>query len=189
MAYRHGAQFVMDWRLVCSPIDRNFRAKVLHLAEALEQRTKPAGRRNGQLGYVGLAILRALLLGFANNATGLCCPSYNALQDRTGLCRQSVANGLARLERCGIVRIVRRLCRVDGRTRQATSLYTFSTPGPWADHLRRQCERRAPFPDKRQLDLLQRMALLWKVSPSLSRRKEPHPRVSDLIASQLRATG
>jgi hypothetical protein len=59
-------------------------------------------------------------------------------------------------------------------------------PGPWADHLRRQTERRAPFPDRRQLDLLQRMALLWKVSPSLRERKEPHSGFASLIASQLR---
>jgi hypothetical protein len=46
----------------------------------LERRTKEPGRKNGALGYVGLAILRALLLRFLGR-NGLCCPSYETLQE------------------------------------------------------------------------------------------------------------
>src|SRR5262245_35457185 len=95
MAYRRGARFIADPRQHSTPLDRNARARIIHLAEALERRTKPAGRRNGLLGYVGLAVLRVFVLHFANRTTGLCCPSYAAIKERTGLCRHSIAMGLA----------------------------------------------------------------------------------------------
>jgi hypothetical protein len=188
--FRHGAVFCSDWRPHSRVLDRNERAKVLFLAEALERRTKPAGKRNGQLGYIGLAVLRCLMFGFLNHKTGLCCPSYRALQDKTGLCRASIAAGLARLERTGIVQIVRRLVRqrvdrispITGLpesfvgTTQATSLYSLHPPGPWADELERPAGRRAPFPTRRQLSLLEGLALSWKQSP----RDREKPQAPDL---------
>lgn len=193
MAHRHGAQFVMDWRPHVRPLDRNERAKIYFLALALERKTKPPGRRNGVLGYVGLAVLHALMFQFLNRATGLCCPSYYALQDVTGLCRQSIACGLARLERTGIVRIVRRLCRQhvnrDGwsfvNTTQATSLYAMHRPPAWAEHLPRQTSKHAPFPDRRQLGFLLETVARWKVQPSLASRKEPN-RIAKSIAFHTR---
>lgn len=109
--YRRNAQFVRDPVALSTPMDRNARARLLYLAELLERRTKAPGRRNGTLGYAGLAVLKALLLRFANGKTGLCCPSYTALQCATGLCRQAIADALSRLERAGLLRIVRRLVR------------------------------------------------------------------------------
>lgn len=105
-------------------------------AETLERRTKRAGRRNGDLGAVGLTILRAMLFSFCRKADGLCCPSYDALQAKTGLCRQSIARGLARLADAGIIKIVRRLRRMNvdfgGFTRacavQGSNLYSFVAP-------------------------------------------------------------
>jgi hypothetical protein len=113
------------------------------------RRTKLPGRRNGLLGYVGLAVLRCLAFGFLNMKTGLLCPGYGAIQAATGLCRASVANGLARLERRGIIKIVRRIVRervnrvspITGMpeeyvgTVQATSLYSPHPPAAYADHL------------------------------------------------------
>ena len=150
--YRRGASFIMDLRPYCRPLDRNQRARILFLSEALERRTRPAGARNGVLGYVGLAILRALLLSFLRPSDGLCCPSYTVLQAKTGLCRQSIRNGLKRLEAAGIVRITRRLVRevVDGGgflmtvTRQASNLYRIFEPGEHAEHL----PVRSPAPRK-----------------------------------------
>src|SRR4051794_31118538 len=109
--YRHGARFIADWRQHSRVLDRNERARIVFLAEALERRTKLPGRRNGLLGYVGLSVLRCLAFGFLSMRTGLCCPGYGAMMAKTGLCKQSVATGLARLERTGILRIVRRLVR------------------------------------------------------------------------------
>jgi hypothetical protein len=184
MAFRHGAQFVMDWRPHCRVLDRNERAKILFLSEALERRTKAAGRRNGLLGYVGLQVLRCLMLTFLNGRNGLCCPSYAGIMAKTGLCKASVANGLARLERAGIVRIVRRLVRqrvtrvspITGEieqyvgTTQTSSLYSLHRPGAWADHLPVPAARPAPFPCRRQLDLLERMALTWKARLDLGKQ-------------------
>jgi hypothetical protein len=108
--FRKGAVFA-DALTVSTPLDRNGQARVIYIAEMLERRTKLPGKRNGALGYIGLAVLRALLLRCFNRRSGLCCPSYIALGSITGLCRDSIAKALARLEASGIVKIVRRLVR------------------------------------------------------------------------------
>ena len=152
--YRRGARFVMDPRQHSRPLDRNERARILALSEALERRTRPAGARNGVLGYVGLAILRALLLSFLRPSDGLCCPSYTVLQAKTGLCRQSIRNGLKRLEAAGIVRITRRLVRevVDGGgftatvCRQGSNLYSCREPDEHADRLPVRAPASRAFP-------------------------------------------
>lgn len=152
--YRRGACFVMNARQHSRPIDRNERARILYLAEQLERRTKPAGGRNGVLGIVGLTILRALLFGFLRPSDGLCCPSYTVLQAKTGLCRQSIRNGLARLEAAGLLKITRRLVRerIDGGgfmmtvTRQASNLYAVFEPGEHAEHLPVATPKHGAFP-------------------------------------------
>lgn len=142
MAYRRGAVFVRDAREHSRPLDRNQKAKILYLAEALERASKAAGRRNGHLGYIGLQVLKALLLTFHNRESGLCNPGYSALQKVTGLCRQSIAQALKRLEACGIITVVRRLVRMQlvhdcpewgmrravTVTRQDTNLYCIQEP-------------------------------------------------------------
>jgi hypothetical protein len=138
--YRRGSVFVLDELAIGRPLDRNDKAKILFCAEALERRTKEPGRRNGALGYVGITILRTLLLRFLGR-NGLCCPSYETLQDATGLCRASIAAGIERLERSGVIKVVRRLVRhlverispITGEperimaTVQASNLYAFTT--------------------------------------------------------------
>jgi hypothetical protein len=162
--FRAGAVFA-DARAVSIPLDRNQQAKILFIADQLERRTKLPGRRNGCLGYIGLAVLRALLLRCLNRKSGLCCPSYAALQSITGLCRGSIATALARLEASGIVRIVRRLVRkpitrispitghqeVITATLQDTNAYSFSSE-----------PRPIPLP-----------AIAAKVRPSPARRVAP----------------
>ena len=108
--YRANLRFVREAD-VCRPIDRNARARIMVLAEAIERRTKAPGRRNGALGLATLVVLRALLNRFANASTGQCCPSYAAIQCCTGFCRQTIADSLYRLEQTGLVTIVRRLVR------------------------------------------------------------------------------
>jgi hypothetical protein len=183
----HKPRFIPDWRGHCRPIDRNERAKIMFLAEALERRTKPKGRRNGQLGYVGLRVLKALLFGFLSLATGRLDPSYAAMGERTGLCHQSVANGLARLERTGIIRIAARLAkqRIDRvsaitglrerfwQTVQATNLYSIHRPGAWADHLPRPPARKTRFPSAELMRSLLQGDLLWHTNLSIDR---PSPR-------------
>jgi hypothetical protein len=76
-----------------------------------------------------LSDLRFRVLG----PKGLCCPSYLTLQRATGLCRQSITNGLKRLEAAGILKITRRLVRevVGGiaHTRQGSNFYGFNLVG------------------------------------------------------------
>jgi len=164
--YRHGAIFVRDPASISTPLDRNQRAKILYLAEQLERRTKAPGRRNGALGYTGILILKTLLLRFANGRTGLCCPSYTALQCATGLCRQAIADALSRLEASGLVKITRRIVReritrispITGLveqyvgTIQTSSLYAFpggATAIDWAPDYLPPANAR-PFPSPRQ---------------------------------------
>jgi hypothetical protein len=161
-AYRHNAIFVSDELAHVSKLDRNQRAKLLFLAEQFERAEKAPGRRNGRLGFAGLAVLRALLLRFHNRSSGLCCPSYTALAAYTGLCRQAVADALARLEHAGIVRIVRRIAReritrlspYTGEpetivtTLQQSNLYSFGLPQP--GRLALPAPNPRPFPSRRQ---------------------------------------
>jgi hypothetical protein len=110
MCYRQSARFVMDPRQHYRPLDRNARARVLHLAERIERATKAKGRRCGCLGLSGLAVLRALI-HHCLGTDGRCDPSYARLQQITGLARATIAKALHALERLGLLRIVRRLIR------------------------------------------------------------------------------
>ena len=151
--YRKNARFVDD-HAHCRPLDRNQRARILHLAEALERRTRPAGRRNGVVSQIGLRLLRALVLQFTRKGDGLCTPSYTTLQAATGLCRQSIARALQRLEACGLLKITRRLIREtvnsDGfpvtLCRQGSNLYSVHEPAPDADRIPTPAASARPFP-------------------------------------------
>jgi DNA-binding MarR family transcriptional regulator len=132
--YRREARFVMDLAAVSTKLDRNQRARLLHQAEALERSTKAKGRKSGVLGQTGLAVLRALVLGFANRATGLCIPSIQAIREKTGFCKQTVVKAIRALETVGLIVVTRRLIRryVDRggfamlTTVQGSNVYAFS---------------------------------------------------------------
>jgi hypothetical protein len=173
--YRRGAGFIMDPLSVSTLLDRNQRARILFLAERLERSTKRKGRRNGLLGQVGLQVLRALVLSFQNSRTGLCCPSYDRLQEMTGLCRQSIRNALSRLEATGLVMITRRIVRqvvdICGTPRltavQGSNLYGFAEPGPWAAFLPMPEPRARAFP---AASMIARLARSLSFKPSLPDR-------------------
>jgi hypothetical protein len=179
--FRAGAIFA-DPRAVSIPLDRNQQAKILYVADQLERRSKAPGKHNGCLGYIGLRVLRALLLRCFNRRTGLCCPSYTALQSITGLCRQSIGQALARLEASGLLKIVRRLVRkpivrvspitgfqeVITATVQDTNAYAFGEPHPIP--LPVIAAKARPFPARRVAPPAQ-FSMSFK--PSLNRREEP----------------
>ena len=175
--FRRGARFIADARRHCRPLDRNERARILALAEALERRTRPPGARNGVLGEIGLRVLRTLVLNFVRRSDGLCTPSYTVLQAATGLCRQSIARALQRLEAAGILRITRRLVRevVDAGgfpmriCRQGSNLYSAHEPGEHAERLPVRAPRPRNFPGALIAALAKSMA--WK--PSLRDRLKP----------------
>ena len=141
--FRRGARFIADPRQHCRPLDRNERARILALAEALERRTRPPGARNGVLGEIGLRVLRVIVLRFVRGSDGLCTPSYLVLMAATGLCKQSIANAVKRLEAAGVLRITRRLVRevIDAGgfplkvCRQGSNLYAVFEPGEHAERL------------------------------------------------------
>ena len=174
--FRRGAAFV-DPRQHCRPLDRNECARILILAEALERRTRPPGARNGVLGEIGLRVLRVLVLNFVRRSDGLCTPSYTILQAATGLCRQSIANALRRLEAAGILRITRRLVRevidVGGFRmricRQGSNLYSAHEPGEHAERLPVRTPRPRDFPGALIAALTK--SLSW--GPSLRDRLKP----------------
>ena len=89
-------------------ICRNQRARLLFHAEALDRRTRLPGQHGGVLKRTGLAVLRALLLGFANVVTARCDPSFDTLARAAAVSRSTVAVALGRLEAAGLLTRVRR---------------------------------------------------------------------------------
>src|SRR3954451_22594846 len=103
--HHRGSQFGPPER---RKLDRNLVAKILFLAEALDRRTRGKGMHGGLLKAKGLDVLRALLRRFYSYATGECFPSYDAIAEAAGCCRQTVAAKLRILEAAGIIRTIRR---------------------------------------------------------------------------------
>ena len=89
-------------------LDRNARARLLFHAEALDRRTRLPGQHCGVLKRTGLAVLKALLFGFASVASGRCDPSFETLARASGCARSTVAVALGRLEAAGLLERVRR---------------------------------------------------------------------------------
>ncbi len=114
-------------------LDRNARARIMFLAEALDRRTREPGRHGGVLKRTGLAVLKALLYGFHNAATGRCDPSLDTLARMAGVARSTVAEALNRLEAAGLVRRVARWRAVAANgglvVLQLSNAYLFPTAG------------------------------------------------------------
>ena len=122
--FRRTAEYASD-SLAFLPIDRNTRVRVICFAEALERRTKGKGCKSGVLGQSGLRVLRCLLFDFCAVPTGRCCPSYEAIREKTGFCFSTIAGALRRLETSGLVRIIRRIIRTRLGARQTSNAYAF----------------------------------------------------------------
>jgi hypothetical protein len=183
---RRQARFVADWREHSQTRTSREVARLLEAAERLQVRTTAKGRINGVITRCALLVLRVLATRFMNRRSGLCCPSYAAIMEATGLCKGAVAQALACLESTGILGIVRRLCkrRVERHnprsgllesyvgTVQDTSLYSLHMPGAWAEHIGAPPRgARYRFPAQRQLGLLRAGLLTWSVQPSLGHRE------------------
>jgi hypothetical protein len=103
--YHRGSQFGPPER---RKLDRNLVAKILFLAEALDRRTRAKGQHGGLLKPKGLDVLRALLRRFYSHRDGTCFPSYDAIAQAAGCCRETVAKKLRILEQLGIIETIRR---------------------------------------------------------------------------------
>jgi len=126
--YRRNAEYVPDLFAFTS-IDRNGRVRVMAAAEALELRTKGKGCKSGVLMQSGLRVLHCLLFTFCAIPTGRCCPSYEAIREKTGYCKSTIAGALRRLEASGLLRITRRLIRTPLGARQTSNAYAFREAG------------------------------------------------------------
>jgi hypothetical protein len=139
--YRRDAKFVMRPQDHYRPLDRNARARLIHLAERIERASKAKGKRSGFLGLTGLQVLRALMFGCLG-ADGRLDPSYAHLQRLTGFARATIAKALRALESLGLLQIIRRIVRtrvarispITGEpetitaTVQGTSIYVLQIP-------------------------------------------------------------
>jgi hypothetical protein len=126
--FRRNADYTPD-SLAFQPIDRNQRIRVMNAGEVLERRTKAKGAKSGCLFQSGLRVLRCLLFDFCSVPTGRCCPSYEAIREKTGFCSATIAGALQRLEASGLLRITRRIVRTPLGARQTSNAYAFSELG------------------------------------------------------------
>ena len=85
-------------------VDRNTRTRLVFQAEAYERRTKLKGKRGGNLMPSGVQLLRCIAFTFLNLKVGAAWPSYTAFRLATGLCRQTLADAIERLEETGSCR-------------------------------------------------------------------------------------
>jgi hypothetical protein len=108
-------------------IDRNQRARLIFAAEAYERRTKPKGKRAGDLCQSGLQVLRCIAFRFLSVPKGAAWPSYDALQTATGLCRQTIARAIRRLEAAGFLLVTRRAGWTGRALVRETNLYRLSS--------------------------------------------------------------
>ena len=92
-------------------LDRNAKARIMHLARGLSRRTDK-GKAYGQITAKALAVLEALLWGFHNAKSGLCFPSYEKIAEAAGCARSTVAEAIKALEDAGILSWVNRLKHV-----------------------------------------------------------------------------
>ena len=92
-------------------LDRNAKARIMHLARCLSRRTEQ-GKAYGEVTAKALSVLEALLWSFHNAKSGLCFPSYERIAEAAGCARSTVADAIKALEDAHILSWVNRLKRV-----------------------------------------------------------------------------
>ena len=92
-------------------LDRNAKARIMHLARCLSRRTEK-GKAYGEVTAKALSVLEALLWHFHNAKSGLCFPSYETIAEAAGCARSTVAEAIKALEDVGILSWVNRIKRV-----------------------------------------------------------------------------
>jgi len=145
-------------------VSKGMRRKIMHAAEAFERDTKMKGRKNGLLGATGVNVLRVLLFTFMS-AKGQTYPSYKALMEATGYCKQTIAECIDRLERHGFLKVINRIKRVTDqvfsalhsrmiemiRVVQTSNAYTIHLPDDLAAPQVEPVAHR-PFPPRRLVE-------------------------------------
>jgi hypothetical protein len=108
-----------------SGIDRNQRHRVITFAKGWNAAHREPGQHIGPITRTAMLVLRALLYDFANHQTGSCFPSYEAIAEKAGCARSTVAEALRILEFAGVLRIYTRLKRAGGRVLRTSNAYVF----------------------------------------------------------------
>jgi hypothetical protein len=123
------------------PLDRNAKARIMHLARCLKRRTQ-AGKHYGVLTGKFVDVLEALLWAFHNAKTGVCFPSYETIAEAAHCAMSTVAEAIKALEKAGILTWVHRVKRIRercadllgyggwrGRVLRTSNAYAFHDPG------------------------------------------------------------
>lgn len=108
---------------------RRFAGAVMKAAEFYELRNKPAGKKNGPIGHVGLEVLRALFR-FVDFKTGRLEPAIATICERIRRSRAAVVAAMARLKDHGFLDWIRRTeptgnVGAGPQVRQITNAYGF----------------------------------------------------------------
>ena len=156
------------------PLDRNAKARIMHLARALMRRTE-AGKAYGAITAKALAVLEALLWAFHNAKSGLCFPSYEKIAEAAHCARSTVAEAIKALEDAAILSWVNRLKRVAEATRdlfghrirktrvlRTSNGYVFIDPKPSKRPESLDKSSKSDFPSRTPIQ----ESLLYKASPA-----------------------
>jgi hypothetical protein len=92
------------------PMSRNIKLRVTAMARVLMRPTEER-KHYGKITAKHFAVLQALLWGFHNAASGLCFPSYEAIAEKAGCARSTVAEAIKALEAAGLLTWVHRIRR------------------------------------------------------------------------------
>jgi len=99
------------------PLDRNAKVRIDAYARSWSARNRRPGQHKGPITRAFLEVLNALLWGFHNSRDGRCFPSYEAIADRAGCARSTVAEALKVLELAGVMTWQHRIARARVRQR------------------------------------------------------------------------
>jgi Helix-turn-helix domain len=85
------------------PMDRNAKCRIATYARAWSARNRRPRQHHGPITMAFERVLVALLWSFHNSRDGRCFPSYEAIAERAGCARSTVAEALKALEWAGVL--------------------------------------------------------------------------------------
>jgi Helix-turn-helix domain len=151
------------------PLDRNAKVRIAAYARAWSAHHRQDRQHKGPITRAFTEILQALLWGFHNAHSGCCFPSYEAIADRAGCARSTVAEALRALEWAGVLTWQHRLTRIrerctdlfgniswEWRVHRRSNAYVFRDPQQQASSY--QSENRRGTQDQDILDPVQALA-------------------------------
>jgi hypothetical protein len=117
------------------PLSKAAAGELYRQAEDYERQTRQPGKQDGAIGRNGLAVLRALIFGFLNYATGQLDPGYAAIAHKACISVRSAARGVQSLKQVGILNWVRRCTPIIEAGRcileQLTNAYAILPVSQW----------------------------------------------------------